>query len=65
MDGRLAFLNTDSGGQTRVLYGMPVVCPKISNIDIQRMIICVVNTKGSQDCDLPLSQAMLETLRAY
>ena len=44
---------------------MPVVCPKISNIDIQRMIICVVNTKGSQDCDLPLSQAMLETLRAY
>jgi integrase len=44
---------------------MPVVCPKISNIDSQRMIICVVNTKGGKDRDLPLSQAMLETLRAY
>ena len=53
-----------------VLYGTgmrrsEVVRLKISDIDSQRMIIRVVDGKGSKDRDLPLSQALLETLRAY
>ena len=53
-----------------VLYGMgmrrsEVVRLKINDIDSQRMIIRVVDGKGGKDCDLPLSQALLETLCAY
>jgi integrase/recombinase XerD len=40
-------------------------CLKISNIDSQRMIIRVVKGKGGKDRDLPLSPALLETLREY
>ncbi|WP_410965146.1 tyrosine-type recombinase/integrase, partial [Salmonella sp. SAL04286] len=35
------------------------------NIDSQRMIIRVVAGKRSKDRDLPLSPALLETLREY
>jgi integrase/recombinase XerD len=53
-----------------VLYGTGMrrseaVRLKISDIDSQRMIIRVVNSNGGKDRDLPLSQALLETLRAY
>jgi len=53
-----------------VLYGTgmrrsEVVRLKISDIDSQRMIIRVVDGKGGKDRDLPLSLALLETLRAY
>jgi integrase/recombinase XerD len=53
-----------------VLYGTgmrraEVARLKIGDIDSQRMIIHVVNGKGGKDRDLPLSPALLETLRAY
>jgi integrase/recombinase XerD len=53
-----------------VLYGTgmrraEIARLKISDIDSQRMVIHVVNGKGGKDRDLPLSPALLETLRAY
>ena len=53
-----------------VLYGTgmrrsELVRLKISDIDSQRMILHVVNGKGGKDRDLPLSPALLETLRAH
>jgi site-specific recombinase XerD len=53
-----------------VLYGTgmrraEVAQLKIADIDSQRMIIHVVDGKGHKDRDLPLSPALLETLRAY
>ena len=53
-----------------VLYGTgmrraEVARLKIADIDGQRMILHVVNGKGGKDRDLPLSPALLETLRAY
>jgi integrase/recombinase XerD len=53
-----------------VLYGTgmrraEIARLKITDIDSRRMIIHVVNGKGSKDRDLPLSPALLETLRAH
>jgi integrase len=53
-----------------VLYGTGMRCSevarlKLADIDSQRMIIRVVNGKGGKDRDLPLSPALLETLRAH
>lgn len=53
-----------------VLYGTGMRRPeiaqlKIADIDSQRMVIHVVNGKGGKDRDLPLSPALLETLRVY
>ena len=53
-----------------VLYGTgmrrsELVRLKVGDIDSQRMIIHVVNGKGGKDRDLPLSPALLETLRTY
>jgi integrase/recombinase XerD len=53
-----------------VLYGTgmrrsEVAHLKLLDIDSQRMIIRVVEGKGGKDRDLPLSQTLLETLRAY
>ena len=53
-----------------VLYGTglrraELVRLKIADIDSQRMVLHVVDGKGHKDRDLPLSPALLETLRAY
>jgi integrase/recombinase XerD len=53
-----------------VLYGTgmrrsEVARLKIADIDSRRMVIHVVNGKGRKDRDLPLSPALLETLRAH
>jgi integrase/recombinase XerD len=53
-----------------VLYGTgmrrsEVVRLKVADIDSQRMVIHVVNGKGGKDRDLPLSPALLDTLRTY
>ena len=38
---------------------------KIADIDSQRMVLHVVDGKGHKDRDLPLSPALLETLRCF
>jgi len=53
-----------------VLYGTgmrraEIVRLKLVDIDSQRMIIHVVDGKGHKDRDLPLTPALLETLRVY
>ncbi len=53
-----------------ILYGTgmrraEVARLKLADIDSQRMVIHVVNGKGGKDRDLPLSPALLETLRAH
>ena len=53
-----------------VLYGTgmrraEVARLKVADIDSQRMVLHVVNGKGGKDRDLPLSPALLETLRAH
>ena len=53
-----------------ILYGTgmrraEVARLKISHVDSKRMIIRVENGKGGHDRDLPLSPALLETLREY
>jgi site-specific recombinase XerD len=53
-----------------VLYGTgmrraEVARLKMADIDSQRMVLHVVNGKGGKDRDLPLSPALLETLRAH
>ena len=53
-----------------VLYGTgmrraEIVRLKVADIDSQRMILHVVDGKGHKDRDLPLTPALLETLRAY
>jgi site-specific recombinase XerD len=53
-----------------VLYGTgmrraEVARLKLRDIDSRRMVVHVVNGKGGKDRDLPLSPALLETLRAY
>ena len=53
-----------------VLYGTgmrraEMVGLKVADIDSQRMILHVVDGKGHKDRDLPLTPALLETLRAY
>src|SRR5664280_3512812 len=53
-----------------VLYGTgmrraEIARLKIAHIDSQRMVIHVVDGKGHKDRDLPLSPALLATLRAY
>lgn len=53
-----------------VLYGTgmrraEIARLKIADIDSQRMVVHVVNGKGGKDRDLPLSPALLETLRVY
>ena len=40
-----------------------LVCLKVSDVDSQRLILRVVEGKGGKDRDLPLSPALLETLR--
>ena len=42
-----------------------LACLKVSDIDSQRTIIRVVEGNGGKDRDLPLSPALLETLREY
>jgi integrase/recombinase XerD len=53
-----------------VLYGTgmrraEIARLKVADIDSRRIIIHVVNGKGGKDRDLPLSPALLDTLRAY
>jgi integrase/recombinase XerD len=53
-----------------VLYGTgmrrsEVARLKLADIDSPRMVLHVVNGKGGKDRDLPLSPALLETLRAH
>ena len=53
-----------------VLYGTgmrraEIARLEIDHIDSRRMIVHVINGKGHKDRDLPLSPALLETLRAY
>jgi integrase/recombinase XerD len=53
-----------------VLYGTgmrrsEIARLKLVDIDSRRMVIHVVNGKGGKDRDLPLSQALLEPMRAY